>query len=290
MKTLPLLFLSAFFVHSCNTTKDKQVSDMKIADLNEIIETAGAINPEVTSIKYVFKTLELADAKYYPVLCNDPFNAKKYKNSKTVAAANLGVFIGDIVYHMYGEATKDMFLSFSASQELARYIGIDSDFGAALLTELEGGEISRDSLITVFNDLMVKSNNYATTEEIMHVHTAFLTGLYFEKLFITSSLMNQLQKQISPTPKNIENFKELFIIFSKQLSTLSALSNSLDNHQDKLDSIFDYEEIKNLMIAEIALSQSADEIIKTDKLREYDSLSSIHNQISKIRTKILSAG
>lgn len=276
-------------LYSCNSSSNNQETDTKVADLDEIIQTAGAISPEVTSIKDVFKTLDLSDAKYYPVLCNDPYNAEKYKKNDAVAAANLGVYIGDIVYHMYGEATKDMYLTFSAAQELARSIGIDSEFGATLLTELEGGKISRDSLITAFNDLMVKSKDYNSSVELIHVHTAFLTGLYFEKLFITSSLIEQLENKKIQTPKNIENFKEMFIVFNKQLSTISVLKNSLDKHKEKLESIFNYDEIQNLMISAIALNKASDDILNSDKIDTIESLSTIHKQISNIRTGIISA-
>ncbi|MDA3821532.1 MAG: hypothetical protein PF450_02810 [Bacteroidales bacterium] len=88
-----------------------------------------------------------------------------------------------------------MFLAFSAAQELAKAMGLESEFGATLLTELEGGDVSRDSLIVVFSELMTESEKYNSKEEMIHVHTAFLTKLYVEKIFITSSLLSQAQKK-----------------------------------------------------------------------------------------------
>ena len=36
-----------------------------------------------------------------------------------VAAANLGIYMTDIIYHFYGDATESMYTSFQAAQELA---------------------------------------------------------------------------------------------------------------------------------------------------------------------------
>lgn len=276
---------------SCNSKKTSDDAEiMSAEDLKRIIQTADAINPEVSSISDVFKTLDLANAKYYPVLCNDPYNAQNYKNSKSAAAANLGIYIADIVYHMYGQSTEEMFITFSAAQELARYMGIDSDFGAALITELEGGKISRDSLIVEFNNLLYESEQYNSNQELLHVHTAFLTGLYFEKLFITSSLIDQLQKQQNPTIEHMESFKELLVVFNKQLRSITVLTNSLDEYKKELEDTFNFVEIQNLMVSAIALNEKFKDIVQSDKIKLFDELTTMHKQIANIRTGITSAG
>jgi hypothetical protein len=284
-----LVIFSLLIFTACNSdgkkTNDKASDEMA---LNEIISAADAISPEINSINDVFSTLELAEAAYYPVLCNDPYNASNYLKSKPVAAANLGIYVTDIVYHTYGDANEDMFLAFSASQELARYIGLESEFAATLLTELEGGSISRDSLIQVFNGLMKDSEEYNSAEEMIHVHTAFLAGLYMEKLFIISSLLEQGQNKEDASEKDIVNFKKLFVVFENQLETLDVLKASIESQKKNLSDKFSVEAFAKLNAAAVDLKAKSEEILNSSKLMLTPELTSTYTLISEIRTHIVS--
>ncbi|MEX0986346.1 MAG: hypothetical protein WD052_02630 [Bacteroidales bacterium] len=287
--SIPVL-LSIFIFTSCNTankkTGDEPSGEM---DLVEIIKAANAISPEVSSVEDVFHTLDLTEASYYPILCNDPYNAVNYLNNRVVTAANLGVYVTDIVYHMYGNSTENTFLSFSASQELASRMGLESEFGATLLTELEGGKITRDSLIIAFSGLMSESKAYNTKEEMMHVHTAFLTGLYVEKLFITSSLLEQEQKNAAPDEKDIMNYKKMLVIFQNQFETLHILLTSLEKHQDELKDVFNLEELKKLAAAATRLEQKSEEILSAPEITKEEELTAMHLLITNIRNRVVSA-
>lgn len=286
---IPVIF-TLLLMSSCNSgSKNSGNSGTSQEDLNEIIAAADAISPEINSVQDVFSTLDLADASYFPVLCNDPYNASNYLESKPVAAANLGVYVTDIVYHMYGDATESMFLTFSATQELARYMGLESEFAATLLTQLEGGQISRDSLITVFSDLMAESEAYNSAEEMVHVHTAFLTGLYIEKLYITSSLLEQGVKKESPTEEDIVNQKKLLVVFINQLKTLDVLKASLENHKKKLNEEFDLADFEKLSLATSALEKESESILNKSGLEASEELTAVYNLITTIRTRIVSA-
>lgn len=258
-------------------------------DLNEIMKAADAISLDMNSVEDVFATLDLAEAAYYSVLCNDPYNAEKYLKSKASAAANLGVYVTDIVYHMYGEATEDMYLTFSASQELARYIGLESEFAATLLTELEGGQLSRDSLITVFSGLMEESESYNSAEEMMHVHTAFLAGVYVEKLFITSSLLEQGQKKEKPSVDDINNFKKLLVVLEKQLESLDILSESIAGHSRELKNEFNLVDFDQLLTAAERLNDVSRDILNSDELKVSEELSKVYVDITRMRTRIVSS-
>jgi len=287
--TIPVV-LSILLFSSCNSGNTKSAEKESSAeDLKEIIAAADAISPEINSVEDVFSTLDLAEASYFPVLCNDPYNASNYLNSKPVAAANLGIYVTDIVYHMYGDATEAMFLTFSATQELARYMGLESEFAATLLTQLEGGQISRDSLITVFSDLMEESKSYNSTDEMIHVHTAFLAGLYIEKLYITSSLLEQGLKKESPTEQDVVNQKKLLVVFINQLKTLDVLKSSLEKHKKKLNEEFDLADFEKLSLATTALEEKSESILNNPGLETSVELTELNNLISTIRNRIISA-
>ena len=286
----PFLFALLLFSSCNNGAKNNDASNMERMDLSEIMKAADAISLNMNSVEDVFATLDLTEAAYYPVLCNDPYNAEKYLKSKATAAANLGVYVTDIVYHMYGEANEDMFLAFSASQELARYIGLESEFAATLITELEGGAVSRDSLINVFSGLMEESESYNSAEEMLHVHTAFLAGVYVEKLFITSSLLEQSQKKEKPKVNDINNFKKLLVVLENQLQALDIVSESIAGYSKELKNEFNLVDFDQLSSAAQSLSEVSREILNSDDLMVSEELSSVHEDISSMRTRIISAG
>lgn len=290
MKLFIPALLSIFLISSCNSGNKKSgnETDMKV-DLKEILSAADAISPDVNSVEDVFKTLDMANAKYFPILCNDPYNAQNYLTSLPNAASNLGVYITDIVYHKYGDDTEKMYLAFSASQELARYIGIESEFAATLLVELESGEVSRDSLIVVFNDLMNQSKEYNTAEDMMHVHAAFLSGLYIEKIYITSSLLVQGQKKEDPSEQDIVNYKKLLVLFMKQLETIDRIYPSVENYKNKLKKIYDLGQFIELQKDAVNLDQVSDDILNSDKIVDSPEINAINKLIKSIRTGIVSA-
>jgi hypothetical protein len=289
MKVLIPFLLSALLFLSCNSGDKQSATTTTEANLSEIIKAADAISPDLNSIEDVFSTLELAKAKYYPVLTSDPYNAPNYLKSKTAAASNLGIYVADMVYHSYGDATDKVFITFSASQELARYIGLESEFAATVLTELEGGQISRDSLITVFNNLMASSHEYNSEEEMMHVHAAFLAGLYVEKLYITSSLLEQGLKTEKTTQEDTENFITLLAIFNKQLETIDALESTIEKHRNELKDLVVADDFQKISSLSKLLKVKTDQIVSSNKMADLPELTEIYKSVSSIRTNITSA-
>lgn len=291
IRTATVLFMTLALMVSCNSGNDKKSeSSSTTSKLSEVIKAADAISPEITNVEDVFKTLEMVDAAYYPILCNDPYNATSYLNSKPVAAANLGVYITDIVYHMYGEAASEMFITFSATQELAKYIGLEEEFAVTLLTELEGGgEISRDSLITVFNGLMEKSEKYGSENEVAYIHNSFLTGLYIEKLFLTSSLLDQAYNKEEKSEEDIDNAKKLLAIFQNQLKSVNVLAESLNGQYSYLEGLIHAEEIEALKTNSTALGTKVNEIIEAEGLESSDEIADLHQLLTSMRNRIVSA-
>lgn len=289
-KKLVPLALSLFIIAACNSgNTNSETSASEQLDLNEIKKAAEAVSYEMNSVEDVLNTLDLVDAAYFPVICNDPYNAENYLGTKSSSAANLGVYVTDIVYHMYGEATEDMFLTFSASQELARSIGLESEFAATLLTELEGGQISRDSLLIAFSDLMEESEVYNSNEDLLYVHTAFLAGVYVEKLYITSSLLEQGQKNEKPSVDDMNNHKKLLAVFEKQLESLDVITGAIAGYSSPLGNVFKLVDFDILSGAAQKLQDETNDILKSDELLVSKELTSVYNAISNIRTRIVSA-
>jgi len=180
----------------------------------------------------------LVNAEYYDVLTNDPYNAHSYKTKYPIAAANLGIYMVDILYHFYGEAQETMYLSFQAAQELAKEIGVDKEFGLWTLEKLEGSTMQRDTITMMFNTLLKESEQYGSEQEMIFIHTAFLTGSFVEKVHITGNLLKQKMLAEDLTQNDEGDIRELLVIFMNQLNPSSTiLYDAFVAQQDQLEGL-----------------------------------------------------
>jgi hypothetical protein len=234
--TLVLVLSLALFASCGNQSKKEQTTDT--FDIQDYIKTAETIDPSLNSVEQVFSILDMVNAEYYDVLTNDPYSAHAYKESYPVAAANLGIYVTDILYHFYGEATETMYLTFSAAQELAKYIGVESKFGAWTIEKLEGSTLNRDTITMMFNTLLADSENYNSEQEMVFVHTAFLTGSFVEKVHITGNLLKYKLEMEDMTEEDEGDIRELLVIYLNQLNpSTGVLYDAFYRQQDQLEGI-----------------------------------------------------
>ena len=234
--TLALLISLALFTSCGSSQKKDQSSDtFKIEDY---IKAAETIDPTINSVEQVFDILDMVNAEYYDVLTNDPYNAHSYKGNYPIAAANLGIYMVDILYHFYGEAEETMYLSFQAAQELAKEIGVDKDFGLWTLEKLEGSTMQRDTITMMFNTLLEESEQYGSEKEMIFIHTAFLTGSFVEKVHITGNLLKQKMLAEDLTPNDEGDIRELLVIFMNQLNpSTTVLYDAFLAQQEQLEGL-----------------------------------------------------
>jgi hypothetical protein len=246
--TLVLVLSLALFASCGNQSKKEQTTDT--FDIQDYIKTAETIDPSLNSVEQVFSILDMVNAEYYDVLTNDPYSAHAYKESYPVAAANLGIYVTDILYHFYGEATETMYLTFSAAQELAKYIGVESKFGAWTIEKLEGSTLNRDTITMMFNTLLADSENYNSEQEMVFVHTAFLTGSFVEKVHITGNLLKYKLEMEDMTEEDEGDIRELLVIYLNQLNpSTGVLYDAFYRQQDQLEGIVvlnTFEQLKGL--------------------------------------------
>ncbi len=246
--TLALLISLALFA-SCGSNQKKEQSSGTFS-MEDYIKAAETIDPSINNVEQMFDILDMVNAEYYDVLTNDPYNAHSYKASYPIAAANMGIYMVDILYHFYGEAQETMYLTFQAAQELAKEIGVESEFGTWTIEKLEGSTMQRDTISRMFNALLIDSKQYGSEQEMIFVHTAFLTGSFVEKVHITGNLLKQklLAEDISQEDEG--DIRELLVIFMNQLNPSSTvLYDAFLAQQDQLGELVvlaTFEKLKDL--------------------------------------------
>ena len=233
-----MVVLTVVLMGSCANNKKREASTSGDFDLNAYIEAAEAIDPNLARVDQVFNILDMVHAEYYDVLTNDPYNAHSYKTSYPVAAANLGIYMTDVIYHYYGEADDAMFITFQAAQELASYVGVESEFVNFTYDQLEGMVLRRDTLTRLFNNLLEDSEKYSTEQEMVFIHTAFLTGSFIEKVYITSNLLVQKMSDQEMTKEEESDIRELLVIYLNQLDpSTDILYEAYKNQQEQLEGL-----------------------------------------------------
>ena len=246
--TLVLLISLALFASCGNNQKKEQTSET--FNIEDYIKAAETIDPAINNVEQIFDVLDLVNAEYYDVLTNDPYNAHSYKASYPIAAANLGIYMVDILYHFYGEATETMYLSFQAAQELAKEIGVDSEFGTWTFEKLEGSTMKRDTITRMFNNLLKDSEQYGSEKEMIFIHTAFLTGSFIEKVHISGNLLKQKMLTEDLTQEDEGDIRELLVIFMNQLNpSTTILYDAFLKQQDQLEGLViltTFERLKDL--------------------------------------------
>jgi len=288
--TLALLISLALFA-SCgsNQKKDQSTDTFNIEDY---IKAAETIDPSIRTVEQILDILDLVNAEYYDVLTNDPYNAHSYKTTYPIAAANLGVYVVDIIYHFYGEDTESMYLTFQAAQELAKHIGVDSEFGAWTFENLEGTPMQRDTITRMFNQLLLDSEQYGSEKEMVFVHTAVLTGSFVEKVHITGNLLKQklLAEEISQEDEG--DIRELLVIFMNQLNPSSTvLYNAFVKQQDQLGNLMvlaTFEKLKDLSdhLTELKTTLA---VAPVSEIRESQDLKTAFQLIENLRSVLVTA-
>ena len=237
LRSALIAVLTLFLITSCGNKKQEPKSN-ETFDIQSYIKAAEAVDPNLDKVDQVFTILDMVRAEYYDVLTNDPYSAHSYKTSYPIAAANLGIYMTDIIYHFYGEADETMYLTFQAAQELAKHLGIESDFATWTIEQLEGSTLNRDTITVMFNKLMMDSKNYSSEKETVFVHTAFLTGSFIEKVYITGNLLKQKMQAEELTKEDEGDIRELLVIYLNQLNPATGvLYDAFVQQQDQLEGL-----------------------------------------------------
>ncbi len=287
------LVFTILILSSCGSSQKKEPQSDSTFSMEDYIRTAETIDPNLNKVDQVFKILDLVNAEYNDVLTNDPYRAHNYKFSYSVAAANLGIYMADILYHHYGGNDEAMYLSFAAAQELARYIGVESEFGAFTIEGMTGTAINRDTISHLFNTLLQDSEKYNSDKEMIFVHTSFLIGSFVEKVYITSNLLTEKLAAKEMTKEQEGDIRELLVIYLNQLNpSTGLLAEALEKQKDQLQgmvALATFDKLKELS-EKLKAVKSALAVSPISEIAANQDLKTTFDLIANLRMVIVTAG
>lgn len=290
--SLALVF-SISILSSCGSNKKTEDQADTTFKIEDYIATAEAIDPNLHKVDQIFNILDMVNAEYNDVLCNDPYSAHSYKFNYSIGAANLGIYMADILYHNYGGNDEAMYLSFAAAQELANYIGVQSEFGAMTIESMSGTPMNRDTLTTLFNELLIDSENYNSEEEMLFVHTSFLVGTFVEKLYFSSNLLKQKLSATDRTNEQEGDIRELLVIYLNQLNpSTGLLADAMSKQQDQMRgtvAIATFEQL-NKLSEHLKEVKNTLAVAPISEIASNQELQTTFNLIANLRMVIVTAG
>lgn len=232
---LILLTVLTFGLWSCgSSTKEGNNSDeFKQAEesLQEQIQDVVYNIPSPSEIPYL---LEATGAEYNQSLINSRQKADQYGTINDKAALNLGVYAADIGYlSSYGK-TQEAIDYLNACKKLADNLGVIGSFDVNILQQFESNIGNKDSLASILNRSIQKTDSYLKDDSRNKLAALMLTGSFVEGLYISTGLIKSYPKNILPDDARnliLTPLMRVILEQEKSVDELLKMLNTIDQSE-----------------------------------------------------------
>jgi hypothetical protein len=282
-----LLAVSALCLSGCGPSENKDNSsdfDKAQESLKEEIKKVVYNIPSPAEIPYL---LQATGADFNQSLINDKNKVDSYTSRVDKAALNLGVYAADIGYLSSYEKTQDAIGYIESAKKLADNLNVVGTFDTDLLKQFETNVSNKDSLASLLNRAVQKTDNYLQDDNRTKLAALVLTGSFIEGLFISTELVQSYPTNILPNDARNTILTPLIQVIVNQRKSVDELVKMLGNVGDDAEVAALKTEMEKLQTSYAALN--IDEQIKNNKggLTLSDkNLQEITSLVEKIRTSI----
>jgi hypothetical protein len=217
--------LVALIVWSCGSSKkDEGKSDeFKKAEesLNSQIKDVVYNLPSPTEIPYL---IQATGAEFNPSLINDRKKVDQYSSRNDKAALNLGVYAADIGYLSSYDKTQEAIDYLNATKTLADNLGVIGTFDTDILKKFEANISNKDSLASLLNETVQKTDKYLQDDNRNKLASLMLTGSFIEGLYISTGMIKSYPKNILPDDaRNLVLTPLMRVVLEQQKSVTELL-------------------------------------------------------------------
>jgi hypothetical protein len=289
MKQKLVLFLAAIIVISISCQNQKSKKDTNVnTESEEVAEEISEFVPKLKSIATIKGVLQMSDVGYYPEIINEPTNALKYVGDRKIAA-NIGVYMGDMIYVLTTSGRSEAYANYGAIMELAKDFGMTDEFPRLILERYEKGNVAIDSVLIVLEDALSNSEKKLTENEKSEFYVFMLLGNYIEKLYLVSSIIQRPKRANVPEAAVAQLKRNLLLLMGKQSGPLKKLLELLADYSDDASHVVSLDEIKELINRYETVAAQRENLLKLEPAEIYKAkeIVAIHNQIEIIRNRIV---
>lgn len=289
MKKNTILFLAGIFVLSisCQNQKSSKIPVQK-PESKIVEEEVIKIKPELRSFSAIKAVFQLSDVGYYPEIINNPINAINYVGNRK-KAANIGIYLGDMIYVMSTSGSKEAYASYGAVMELAKGFGITDDFPKFIIERYEKENVSVDSGLIILENALNNSKKELSESDKSEFYAFVLLGNYIEKLYIVSSIIQRPKSADVPEEAVAQLKRKLLLLIQKQSGPLEELLTLLADHSDDASNVVVLDEIMELnnRYKEAAAKRETISQLEPAEIYKATEIVAIHKQIEKVRNRIV---
>lgn len=227
------------FLMACGKSasdKEKESEDFSKAQENlksQIEELSGSI-PDPSEIPYI---LQQTGADYNASLLSPTSKADSYLGRSDKAALNLGVYATDIGYLSSYEKTQEAVDYMHTCKKLADNLNIIGAFDASLVDRFEANISNKDSLATLLNTTIDKTETFLTNDNRKELAAQVVAGSFIEGLYISTGLVKSYPKDILPDDSRN-------LILTPIIQNILDQKNSVSEVRKMLASVNQTDEIK----------------------------------------------
>ena len=151
--------------------------------------------PDPAEIPYI---LQQTGADYNASLLSPTSRADSYLGRSDKTALNLGVYATDIGYLSSYEKTQEAVEYMNTCKKLADNLNIIGTFDASLVQRFEANISNKDSLATLLNSTMEKTETFLKNDNRKELAAQVVAGSFIEGLYISTGLVKSYPKDILP--------------------------------------------------------------------------------------------
>jgi hypothetical protein len=289
MKQNLIFLLVGIFVLSisCQNQKSKNKPVQK-TESEVVVEDVIEIIPKLRSFSDIKAVFQLSDVGYYPEIINKPINAIDYVGDRK-KAANMGIYLGDMIYVMSTSGSKEAYESYGAVMELAKDFGITDDFPKFILERYEKENVSVDSGLIILENALDNSEKELSENDKSKFYAFVLFGNYIEKLYIVSSIIQRPKEANVPEAAVAQLKRKLLFLIQKQSGPLDELLALLADYSNDASNVVVLDEIKELSnrYKEAAAKRETISQLEPAEIYKVKEIVAIHKQIEKVRNRIV---
>lgn len=271
--------LSAFFLGSCGGNYSEE-SIEPVKDETEVAkDTTPVTVSDETKFKFDFALANIPSpvgmmnevSKWGEPYNNELFNDTKKSNtysSEFSKAVNLGIYNTDLSFAMVNDKGADVLKYMRTVLVLSDALGLKGAVDQMVGKRAEKNLTNKDSLLTILDEIFVKSDSYLRTNERVFTAASVFAGSWIESLYLTG--------KIATTSSNPDVKKKAYTHLWEQRFHLGNLIAVLEEYKDKKDAVLLNEEFRKI--------HQEINAIKDPKDMDDKKFLSISDKIFKLRT------
>ena len=277
---LLLLFISIFILSLSGISQHNK-------DAKHIAEEES-IGPEIQNMATISAFFEMNDVSFYDDIANDPVKALDYEGDDKIAA-NLGAYLGDMIYVMGTSGPKDAYLNYGAAMECAKHVGLEEVFPTIIIERYADENVSSDSIVKLLDVALDNSKKHLSEKDKSAFFDFMLYGNYIEKLYVFSALLRKQENKNLSDNTNANLRRALLLQMVKQREHLDHLNSIMSVYADNPSYLFRLGQFRNLINRYDDLVENRKAILKMKPAEMFNAkeVVAIENQIKIIRDNIV---